>query len=139
MTNEIIANWQNKPIQMNEGISLNALKMLEDGLNFTFPTDFKTFYQKINGFKDNDWTESMLTLYPIELIKEYYLSSPYAPHFIGIADQLIGSFNYGFSKNKAGIFKVGWSRNFDAEITYLCASFTEFIDLVDKDAIALYK
>lgn len=94
---EIIEYWKQSEVNLNDGISLKKIEMLEKRISFKFPQAFKFFYNEINGFKDCDWSENMFTLYSIERIEEEYLDSQ-NEMFVPFCDYLINSHQIGFNK-----------------------------------------
>lgn len=99
----VINHWKQSGIDLNKGVSLEDIQMLEKKVNFEFPQSFKEFYAEINGFKDWDWNKNMFTIYPLERIEKEYFDSKNEV-FIPFCDFLINFHQIGFSKVAKGIF-----------------------------------
>lgn len=128
MIEENIKHWKSKAIKVNEGSSNQDIEKLEERIDFIFPTDFKTFYQSLNGFKDRDCTPNMFSLFPLERIKEEYEDVQNEKNFVPICDYLISSHHLGYLKGENGIFK-------DYEqVEKVCENLIELLTLIDQDS-----
>ncbi|MEH0152584.1 SMI1/KNR4 family protein [Limibacter armeniacum] len=132
MINSKIKYWQTKGIAVNVGANYDDILILEKQISFSFPEDFKIFYQSLNGFKERDWTTNMFSLFPLERIKEEYEFEQNEKNLIPICDYLISSHHLGYIKGEEGIFK-------DYNQTErVCNNLVELLDLIDSDSEKIY-
>ncbi len=100
----VFKKWDSEGVKINNGASVDAIKAVEEKLNFGFPDDFKAFYQKINGFKDLDWQQHMFCFWPLEVIVEEFEAAD-DKDFIGFCDFLLASHCIGYRRNSKGVYK----------------------------------
>lgn len=127
MVHNIIKNWKEQGIAINEGTSSDAITKLENQIGFKFPEDFKMVYQIFNGFRDYD-SYNLYSILPLNKIKEEYENEIDEDTFIPICDFLIASNFQGYIKGKKGIY------NIYEKDRKLCDNIYELIQLIDTDS-----
>lgn len=128
---ETIEQWEIDGVELNEGASTEAIKHAEEILNFSFPSQFRQLYTKINGFKNMDWIENVFSFWPIERILEEYKESE-NKDFIGFADYSLDVHQIGFVRAEEGVFK--YSNN----PVKFANTFEEAIKLINSDDESIY-
>ena len=133
-TDSVISFWKSKGIHLQSGATLEEIEETEKIVGIKFPEDFKVLYSKVDGFRDNDWNENMISLWPLSRIHDEYGRYP---DFVGFSDFLINSHVFGFLKDQKGVFK-----NYDLADTGLpqkiAESFQEAIELINVNSDLLY-
>lgn len=117
MNTPIIEEWKREGIELNKPADYSDIAGCEIALNFTFPEDFKKFYQICNGFAKWQMDSRMLSLWPLEKIKAGNSDTNY----IAFADYNINGSQIGFIKGRQGIYK-------DYDLSKICDTFEEFIE-----------
>jgi hypothetical protein len=128
----VIIYWRDKGIELEKGATDKQINDAEHFLDFQFPSTFKELYKKVNGFRDNEWNEQMISIWPLSRI----LQEQRYPNFVAFSDYLISSHVYGFIKDGSGIYK-----NYDlaGNISVKIAdSFEAAINLINTDDDLLY-
>jgi hypothetical protein len=118
-------------LQLESGARLEDIEATELCIGFTFPPDMKELYQVVNGFKNWGWTKNMISVWPMERIREEYGTSR-DKIFIGFCDYLINSHCVGFFKDRSGIYK-----SYD-EFNPIAESFKEAIDLINTGSDLIF-
>ncbi len=68
---DLIEKFKQNGLEFNDGATIEQIIALETNLDFIFPDLFKQFYLQANGFKNDDWTEGMFSLFPLNLVERY--------------------------------------------------------------------
>jgi hypothetical protein len=119
--------WLSKQIKLEPGAQPGTIDDTEAVADFKFPIEMRALYLVVNGFKDCDMTEGMISLWPMERVQEeYHLCGD--KNFVGFCDYLINSHAVGFYKGRPGIFK-----SYD-EFNPIADSFFQAMELMNKDA-----
>jgi len=124
----VIFQWKTEKISLNPGASPAQIDETEKTLGYQFPDEFKALYLQVNGFKDFDWRNNMISVWPLERIISEHTDGK-NQDFIGFADYLINSSVYGFLKNEKGIFEL--LDQYAPDL--LVSSFKEAIELMNTD------
>jgi hypothetical protein len=132
----VVSKWKTEGVKINEGASLADVEALELFLDFKFPADFKDFYLAMNGFKSLDWQEHMFHFWSLEMIIEEFNDSK-EKDFIGFCDFFLSSNFIGFSKCKAGVYKVYPSIH-DAEMELIATTFEEVVGMINSNTGLIY-
>ncbi|MBN9385451.1 MAG: hypothetical protein J0H74_32155 [Chitinophagaceae bacterium] len=119
--------WLSKSIKLERGASPEAIVLAEAATSFSFPTEMRILYQLVDGFNNWDWTEGMISLWPMQRIREEYKLNE-NPNFVGFADFLINSHTIGFYKDRPGIYK-----SYD-EFNPIADNFIHVIELINRNA-----
>jgi hypothetical protein len=117
---------------LENGATDKQINDAELSLDFQFPSTFKELYKKANGFRDDDWNEHMISIWPLSQI----FQEQRFPNFVGFSDYLINSHVYGFIRGTSGIYKY-----YDlAECipVKIADTFEEAINLINTDDALLY-
>ncbi|HEX6181694.1 MAG TPA: SMI1/KNR4 family protein, partial [Chitinophagaceae bacterium] len=85
---KIILQWKSANVELNDPASIEDIAEAERALNFTFPSDFKNLYLKVDGFKNYDWQANMFSIWPIETIIRVY-KEHHTENFVGFCDYLL--------------------------------------------------
>ncbi|MDB5202729.1 MAG: hypothetical protein JWQ27_2138 [Ferruginibacter sp.] len=128
----IINDWRTT-IKLGKAASLENIFKTEQRIGFKFPDSFRLFYQKANGFENDDWLDSMISIWPLKRMEE---ELGRYQNFIGFSDYLINSHVYGFLTNRPGIFK-----NYDLAGTVpvkIAETFEEALMLIKNNSDLLY-
>ncbi|WP_374464873.1 SMI1/KNR4 family protein [Chryseobacterium sp.] len=129
---KIKEKWANESIKLNPPATPEAIKAVEEIIDFQFPDDFREFYLNLDGFADSDWTKNMFSIWSLSRILEEYHHEK-NKSFIVFADYLINSHHIGFVKGKKGVFK-----NYGEVPELIADTFSEAILLINSDADILY-
>lgn len=121
---EAIKAWEAEDVNLLPGVTLEELRDYEKVLGFSFPQEFNTLYQKMNGFELMDY--SMFCLWPLEKIWEEY-SEGDERDFIAVCDYLINSHTIGFYKPDGCLYK-----SYDRAEPVSC-SYRQLIEMVRKE------
>ena|SRR5579863_7684184 len=119
--------WLSKLIKLEPGALPEAIRLTEVAVEFGFPKEMRALYQAVDGFKDSDWTRGMISLWPMERIREEYARNR-DPNFVGFCDYLISSHAVGFYKGRPGIYK-----SYD-EFNPIADTFMQVIELINRNA-----
>ncbi|MCD9617236.1 SMI1/KNR4 family protein [Chryseobacterium gleum] len=129
---KIKEKWANESIKLSPPATPEAIKAVEEIIDFQFPDDFREFYLNLDGFADWEWTKNMFSIWPLSrILMEYHHEKNKS--FIVFADYLINAHHIGFVKGKNGIFK-----NTDEMPVKIADTFSEAIFLINTDADILY-
>ena len=101
---EVIVSLSKLDLKLNTSASDQQISDAQHVLNFVFPEDFVYFYNRINGFSENDVTNELFGIWPIERIIEEFDSTEQRD-FIAFGDYMINSHSFGYSRSNPGIFK----------------------------------
>jgi cell wall assembly regulator SMI1 len=66
--------WLSKGINLEAGAKLEDIEATEVLVGFIFPLEMKDLYKVVNGFQNWDWTPGMISMWPMERIREEYLT-----------------------------------------------------------------
>jgi hypothetical protein len=126
--------WLSKGIKLEPGAKIEDIESTEAAVGVSFPLDMKELYKVVNGFENWDWTPGMISVWPMERIREEYLISD-DKNFVGFCDFLINSHCIGFLKEQTGIHK-----RYDGHypIDRIAESFKETIGLINSDSDLIY-
>lgn len=129
-----IAQWKDEALELNEGANVSDIEKAEDQIGFKFPDDFKELYIVINGFVNFEMRGFMLSLWSLDRVV-----SDYDPNknLIMFSDHSLSICQYGFSKNRAGIFKA-YTHFQEGPIELISESFQKLIALFNVDAEQLF-
>src|SRR6185436_8020209 len=116
----IISQWEAEEIELGQSATLESIAEAEKIIEFSFPSDFKNLYLKVDGFKNLGWRSNMFSMWPIHRIVEEYLQDS-KKNFVGFCDYLINSHQIGFFKDRIGVYK-----SYD-EFNSICQTFQEVI------------
>jgi hypothetical protein len=119
--------WLSKLINFEAGASSEAIASTESVVGFQFPMEMTALYRVVDGFKDCAWTKGMISLWPMERIREEYARCR-DKNFVGFCDYLINSHAVGFFKDRLGIYK-----SYD-EFNSVADSFVQTIELINQDS-----
>jgi len=119
--------WLSQSIKLEPGALLEAIALTETAVGYTFPTEMQILYQFVDGFNNWDWTEGMISLWPMLRIREEYKTNG-NPNFVGFADFLINSHTIGFYKDRSGVYK-----SYD-EFNPIADNFIQVIELINRNA-----
>ena len=129
----IIRLWQTQGVQLNTGSSHELIAEVEQHCQFTFPLAFKEFYRLANGFRSNDWTPDMFSLWSLEKIQAEYEASD-EQILLPFCDWLIHSHHLGFVKDKPGIYKMYGT----VEEKPICENFEQVLEWIALGSQELY-
>jgi hypothetical protein len=129
-----ISQWRQEELEINPPAPIKSIKNAESILNFRFPPDFKGLYLSVNGFVNFEQRGFMLSLWSIERIVDDY--DP-AKKFIMFSDYSLSVCQYGFDRNKTGIFKA-YTHHQQGPVQFVAESFKELIRLFNDDGEILF-
>jgi hypothetical protein len=133
---EVFLKWKSEGVKINIAASSEDITNAETILGFKFPTDFKLFYLKMNGFLDLDWQEHMFYFWPLGRIVEEFSESR-DRNFIGFCDFLLSSSFIGFKKDQPGIFKM-YSGHHAAEDISVAKTFEIAVTMINSSSDLIY-
>jgi hypothetical protein len=119
--------WLSIPIKIQPGVPRELIATVEAAIGFSFPDDMRALYQVVNGFKDGDWAQGMIFLWPMEQIREEYKMNG-DPNFVGFCDFLINSHAVGFHKARPEIYK-----SYD-EFNAIAHTFIQVINMINRNS-----
>jgi hypothetical protein len=120
-------DWLSRSIKLEPGARPEEIALTEEAVDFAFPTEMQVLYQLVDGFNNWDWTEGMISLWPMQRIREEYKVNRNS-NFVGFADFLINSHSIGFHKDRPGIYK-----SYD-EFNPIADTFSQVIALINRNA-----
>jgi hypothetical protein len=126
--------WLSKGINLEPGARSENVEATEIAIGFVFPLDMKKLYKVVNGFENWDWTPGMISMWPMERIREEYLTGN-DKNFVGFCDFLINSHCVGFLKEYNGIYA---KYDGDYPMDRVAESFKETIGLINSDSNLIY-
>jgi hypothetical protein len=126
--------WSSLGISLQAGAHLEEIARTESAVGFAFPADMRELYQRVNGFRNFDWTPGMISIWPLDRIRVEYLEGE-DRNFVGFCDFLINSHCIGFVKDQAGIFK---SYGGNHPLVFVADSFSIAIELINRDSELIY-
>lgn len=97
--------WLSKLIKIEPGATPESIAETEAAVSFSFPEDMRALYLMVDGFKDWDWTEGMISVWPMDRIREEYEINR-DRNFVGFCDYLINSHAVGFYKDRPESIKT---------------------------------
>jgi hypothetical protein len=127
----IVSFWLSANIKLEGAAALSEISEMEIGIGMRFPISFVELYKIANGFKDWDMNEHMISIWPLDRIKEEYTQNK-DKNFVGFCDYLINSHHIGFLKNSPGIFK-----EYD-EFNPIASTFEEAIELINSGSDLIF-
>ncbi|WP_158828539.1 SMI1/KNR4 family protein [Mucilaginibacter lacusdianchii] len=132
---ELILNqWRQEGVELNPPAALASIEKAQSIINFNFPDDFKLLYSVVDGFKDFEWRNSMISLWSLDKIIGNYDETT---DYIVISDFFISVCQYGFDKDSKEIYKTySHSQKGPAEI--IAQSFQGFLKLINCDSATLF-
>lgn len=120
--------WKGQGIKLEPGITEKEILAVGRRLDFEFPASFIALYQRVNGFKDYDWTSDMFSIWPLDRILQEHTDKA----FIGFCDYLICSHCIGFLASDGRIYK-------DHDLgTPIATTFDEAINLINTNSDLIY-
>ena len=128
-TNSIINQWNG--VQLNRPATIETITQAEAVLGYMFPEDFKELYLKVDGFVGG-WLPNMFTIWPIELILEYY-DREENKDYVGFSDYMANSHQIGFLKSKPGVYVL-----YGEVPDKVADTFSEAIQLINADSDKIY-
>jgi hypothetical protein len=123
--------WRSQGIGLQPGVPGPYIQQTAKDLGIVVPPAFVALYERVNGFKGNDWTSGTFVIWPLERMLDEYRAGDDS-NFVGFSDFLIYSHMIGFRKDKPGIF------NSLAPEKVICATFEEAIELINGDSILVH-
>lgn len=129
--NKALNFWKAENIKLSPSASLEQIKQVEEIVGYQFPQSLVDLYLQVDGFRDWDMLNNMVSMYPIERIVEEYKNND-DEIFVPFCDYLIRCYEIGFRKDKQGVFK-----SYDNE-TPICQTFEEAILLINTDSYLIY-
>jgi hypothetical protein len=129
-----IDQWNTEGLQLNPPASASDIEKAEACLSFHFPEDFKELYSIVNGFADFEIRGFMLSLWSLDRIIDDYTASK---KFIMFSDFSISVCQYGFDKDKIGVFKA-YTHHQQGSYELVTESFQEMIELINTDSELLF-
>lgn len=84
--------WHLEEILFQNGLCIEKIQQIENGLGYFFPKEFVSYLQTINGMKDGEADQDLFYFWGSELIeKEFATAKPAGPDtvFIGFADRVV--------------------------------------------------
>ena len=122
--------WLARAIKLENGAKPEDIESTESFIGFVFPSEMKELYNTVNGFENWDWTPGMISIWPLERIRDEYKTGD-DRNFVGFCDFLINSHCIGFLKDQPGIYK-----RYDGRfpIEYVGETFKEVIGLINSDS-----
>jgi hypothetical protein len=131
---EVLSQWKEEGIKINQGASFADIVRAEDLIAYKFPYDFKELYSVINGFVDFEARGFFLSLWSLNRIIDDYEKNK---EFIIFCDHSLSVCQYGFHRNKAGIFKT-YTHHQQGPIEHIAESFRQAIELINSDSELLF-
>jgi hypothetical protein len=129
-----ISQWRREGIRLNPPATMPSIEKVECILDLSFPEDFKQLYLNANGFLDFDARGFFLSLWSLERIIDDY--NP-AKKFTMFCDNSLSVCQYGFDRNKPGIFKA-YTHHQQGPVELIAKSFKELITLFNDDDEILF-
>jgi SMI1/KNR4 family protein SUKH-1 len=126
--------WASQGINLETGAKAEDIESTESFVGFVFPLEMKELYKGVNGFENWDWTPGMISLWPMERIREEYKTGD-DKNFVAFCDFLINSHCIGFLKNQPGIYKRYDERY---PVDRIAESFKEAIRLINSNSDLIY-
>jgi hypothetical protein len=117
MNTLIIEDWKREKISLNGPASEFHIVECEAAIDFQFPDDFRNFYRICSGFTDWVMDSKMLSLWPLQMIRE----ENFKPNFIAFADYNVNGSQIGYMRDRKGIYH-------DYNFEKFCDTFDEFIN-----------
>ena len=127
----IIDQWKSENVELNDPATIEAIVELENTLGFNFPSDFKDFYLKVDGFKNWGIISNIFSIWPIERIIDEYKRDD-NKNFVGFCDACMNCHQIGYFKDRFGIYK-----SYD-EFNPIAQTFEEAIQLINNDSEIIY-
>jgi hypothetical protein len=111
-------------LELSVGVNDDEIIAVERELDFQFDEDFKALYKCFGGFRDNDWTPELVSLWTLQRVVEQA-----SINFVPFADYSIGIFFYGFLRGQSGVFRtIGYSYMTPEKIA---DTFTEAVNMIE--------
>lgn len=129
-----MSQWRQEELEINPPASMGLIEKAESILSLRFPLDFKQLYLAVNGFVDFELRGFMLSLWSLERIIDDYNREK---DLVKFGDHSISVCQYGFDKNKLGIYK-SYTHHQVGPIEFITGSFKELISLFNHDDEILF-
>ncbi|MBW4888896.1 SMI1/KNR4 family protein [Mucilaginibacter sp. HMF5004] len=126
-----ISQWTIEGLKLNPAVTVADIANAEEQIGFSFPDDFKQLYLTVNGFVDFEFRGFfMLSLWSLERILADYDKTK---ELIMFSDHSISLCQYGFNKNKTGLFRA-WTHHQQGPVDFIAESFRQIIELINSDS-----
>ncbi|MBS1664014.1 MAG: SMI1/KNR4 family protein [Bacteroidetes bacterium] len=127
----VVSYWMNSGVKLGRGASTTEIIEAEAYIGMSFPKAFVELYKRVDGFIDYDMNQHMVSLWPLQRIREEYEASE-DKNFIVFCDWCIQCHHIGFLKNANGIYK-----SYD-EFNPMAHTFEEAIELINDGSDSIY-
>ena len=131
---EVLAQWKEEGIEINQGASFADIERAEDLIGYRFPNDFRELYSVVNGFVDFEARGFYLSLWSLNRIVDDYDKDK---EFIIFSDHSLSVCQYGFHRSKAGIFKT-YTHHQQGPTEHIAESFRQAVELINRDSELLF-